>query len=103
MVHYDLKRGKKYNFSPKILSFFSSKMCFCTFENVKKVDFVLLKMDFFWNFNSLCAAAVALLFCDDAVPTTAVVEWLLDDEEIFEFEFPAIIFEEVVLLVIDVV
>ena len=21
-VHYDLKRGKKYNFSPKILSFF---------------------------------------------------------------------------------
>ena len=29
-------------------------MCFCTFENVKKVDFVLLKMDFFWNFNSLC-------------------------------------------------
>ena len=22
-------------------------MCFCTFENVKKVDFVLLKMDFF--------------------------------------------------------
>ena len=29
-------------------------MCFCTFENVKKDDFVLLKMDFFWNFNSLC-------------------------------------------------
>ena len=27
-------------------------MCFCTFQNVKKVDFVLLKMDFFWNFNS---------------------------------------------------
>ena len=22
----------------------------------KKVDFVLLKMDFFWNFNSLCVA-----------------------------------------------
>ena len=28
-------------------------MFFCTFENVKKLDFVFLKMDFFWNINSL--------------------------------------------------
>ena len=34
-------------------------MCFCTFENVKKFDFVLLKMDFFGNFNSLCAVSSA--------------------------------------------
>ena len=57
----------------------------------------------------LTAAAEVLLFCDDAV--VVLLEWLLDNEEIFEFpaiiifefEFPAIIFEEVVLLVIDVV
>lgn len=49
----------------------------------------------------LTAVVVVVLFCDDAVPTVVVVlvEWL-DNEEIFEFEFPAIIFEEVVLLVI---
>ena len=42
-VHYDLKHGKKYNFSPKILSFFQSKNCiFHSFKHFfcAKIDFL---------------------------------------------------------------
>ena len=82
--HYDLKRGKKYNLSPKIIILFFSpqiaffeildffkmqkwilqflkppKMCFCTFETVKKGIFCPTK---FLNFNFRLTVVVASLF-----------------------------------------
>ena len=52
-------------------------MCFCTFENVKKCVFRPTKMDFFRNFNSLCAEVEDDVEAEDPVENLGVLAGVL--------------------------
>ena len=66
-AHNDLKRGKKYNFSPKILSIFFSPKILSIFFQSKNCIFSSFKhcfgtkMDFFGLFTHFAAMTLAVL------------------------------------------